>query len=151
VLLALDTRLVLLPGWQAAPGSAEEETEATGEGEISLGDFLPLRTERLRGRLITHLLLPLNARLEIEYVARTPADLPIVCVAVARWPSGRTRLALGGFGQAPVLALDGPEPGGAESAAQNAFAQAGDAWAGAEYRREMAAVLARRCIEGIKD
>jgi CO/xanthine dehydrogenase FAD-binding subunit len=82
-----------------------------------------------------------------ESVARTPADLPIVCAAAAGWPSGRTRLALGGFGMAPLLALDGPEPEGAEIAARSAYSDAGDEWASAEYRREIAPVLARRCIE----
>jgi hypothetical protein len=84
-------------------------------------------------------------RLAFETVARTPADRPIVCAALAQWPSGRTRLALGGYGQAPLLAMDGNEPGGVETAVRNAFAEAGDEWASAEYRSEMAAVLAKRC------
>jgi CO/xanthine dehydrogenase FAD-binding subunit len=154
-LLALDARLAVLPEMQPASGDSEEQTEtpgkAQGEADLSLGDFLPLRSERPRGRLITQVLLPLNARLGIEWVARTPADRLIVCAAVARWPSGRTRVALGGFGRAPVLALDGPEPGGAEVAARNAYAQAGDEWASAEYRQEVAAVLTRRCIEGLEN
>ena len=115
--------------------------------QISLGDVLPLRGEKLRGRLVTRITLPLNARLAYESVARTPADLPIICAAVACWPSGRTRLALGGFGPAPVLALDGPQSQGAEEAARSAYSDAGDEWASAEYRREMAQVLARRCLQ----
>ena len=78
---------------------------------------MPLRRERLQKRLVTQVRLPLNARLAFESVARTPADLPILCVAVARWHSGRTRLAVGGFGAAPCLAMDGPEAGGIEIAA----------------------------------
>jgi CO/xanthine dehydrogenase FAD-binding subunit len=119
---------------------------AAGE-QIGLGEVLPLRGEKLRGRLVTRLLLPLNARLAYESVARTPADQPIVCAAAACWPSGRTRLALGGFGPAPVLALDGPEAQGAEDAARSAYSDAGDEWASAEYRREMAQVLTRRCLQ----
>jgi CO/xanthine dehydrogenase FAD-binding subunit len=136
VLLALDSSLEL------ASSSSEREV-------MGIGDLLPLRGERLQGRLITGVILPLNARLAYEYVARTPADLPIVCAAVAQWPSGRTRLALGGFGAAPQLALDGPEPAGAEQAARDAYSQAGDEWASAEYRGEMAAVLTRRCLQGL--
>ena len=90
----------------------------------SLGDFLPVRSALPHGSLITLVEIPLNATLAFESVARTPDDRPIVCTALARWPSGRTRLALGGWGAAPLLAMDGNEPGGVESAARNAFAEA---------------------------
>ena len=113
----------------------------------SLGDFLPLRADLLRGSLITKIEIPLNAKLTFESVARTPADRPIVCAALAQWPSGRTRLALGGWGQAPLLAMDGNEPGGVEAAARNSFAEAADEWASSEYRCEIAAILAKRCLE----
>jgi CO/xanthine dehydrogenase FAD-binding subunit len=148
-LLALDARLVVVPGTHSFPmGEAGNQSEDALEKTIvSLGDLFPLRREALSGRLITQVQVPLNAQLAYEYVARTPADRPLVCAAAVRWPSGRTRLALGGYGLAPVLALDGPEGGGLEPAARDAYSQAGDAWASAEYRSEMAAVLARRCIE----
>jgi CO/xanthine dehydrogenase FAD-binding subunit len=129
-LLALDAGLNLLPG----------------DESLGLGDVLPLRAARLRGRLITQVALPLNARLAYAYAARTPADRPIVCVAAARWPSGRIRVAVGGFGAAPLLAFDGTEPDGVEAAARNAFSEAGDQWASAEYRSATAAVLAARCL-----
>lgn len=132
-MLALDATLKLVP--------------EDGESTISLGDLLPLRSERLRGRLITQISIPLNVRLAYEQVARTPADQPIVCVAVAAWPSGRTRVALGGFGPAPALAFDGSEAEGAEIAARNAYSQAGDEWASAEYRQEIAGVLTRRLVD----
>lgn len=133
-LLALDARLTVLPGAEL----------------IGLGDLLPLRAERLRGRLITLVTVPLNARLAFETVGRTPADLPIVCAAAATWPSGRTRLALGGFGRAPALAFDGNSPEGAEIAARSAYAQAGDEWASAEYREAIAGVLTLRCLDRLK-
>jgi hypothetical protein len=56
------------------------------------------------------------------------------------------RLALGGFGSAPLLALDGPEASGIDQVARDAYSHAGDQWATAEYRQEAAAVLARRCL-----
>ncbi len=117
------------------------------ERRISLGDLLPMRSERFHGSLIKKITLPLNARLAYEYVARTPADRPIICVALARWQSGRTRLTLGGYGDAPVLVLDGPGVDGIEIAAQSAYEDAGDEWASAEYRREIAGVLALRCLQ----
>lgn len=118
-----------------------------GEEEISLGDLLPLRAEKLKGRLITGLTLSLQPRLAYAAVARTPADRPIVCAALAAWPSGRMRLALGGYGPVPALAFDGSGAEGLEIAARSAYAAAADEWASAEYRLEVAAVLSRRCWE----
>lgn len=130
-LLALDSHLVIDPG----------------EEEISLGNLLPARAMKLTNRLILQMLIPLNVRLAYNYVARTPADLPIVCTVAAQWPSGRTRIVIGGFGNAPVLAMDGPDSSGAAEAARNRYSQAGDQWASAEYRSEIAAILTGRSIE----
>lgn len=122
----------------------------------NIGDFLPLRPDNLRGKLITQIEIPLNVKLAFETVARTPGDKPIVCAALAQWPSGRTRLALGGYGKTPLLAMDGTESEGidastssAQAAARNAFHEASDEWASAEYRMDVAATLAKRCIEKI--
>jgi putative selenate reductase FAD-binding subunit len=117
---------------------------------INLGDFLPLRPDNLRGKLITQIEIPLNVKLAFETVARTPGDKPIVCAALAQWPSGRTRLALGGYGKAPLLAMDGTESDGLETAARNAFHEANDDWASAEYRMDVAATLAKRSIASIQ-
>jgi putative selenate reductase FAD-binding subunit len=133
-LLALECQLTLLPG----------------EEVISLGDLLALRDEKLKGKLITKLLIPYKVRLAFEYVARTPADSPIVCTAAAKWPSGRTRIVLGGYGKTPFLVFDGPQAEGAVEAARDAFSGAKDQWASAEYRQEIAAVLTRRCLEELK-
>jgi CO/xanthine dehydrogenase FAD-binding subunit len=131
-LLALDAHLVV---------------EFVSSDTYSLGDFLPMREALQPGRLITKIEIPLNVRFAFESIARTPSDRPVVCVALAQWPSGRTRLALAGWGKAPLLALDGNEPGGVGPSASNAYSEAVDEWASAEYRREMAAVLAVRALE----
>lgn len=133
-LMAVDAEVSMLPG----------------EEQLGVGELLLLRGEHMRGKLVTQVSLPLNVRLSYQYVARTPEDLPIVCAAAAAWPSGRLRLVLGGHGAAPVLALDGPERNGAEEAASNAYYAAGDEWASAEYRREVAATLAKRCLEELR-
>jgi putative selenate reductase FAD-binding subunit len=145
VMLALDAKMTFAPG----------------DEKISLGNYLPIRAraDGARtvpavhslppagpGKLITKIQIPLNIRLAFETVARTPADKPIVCAALALWPSGRTRLALGGWGRAPTLALDGTGPDDLEAAARNAFSEAGDEWASKEYRKEIAALLAKRCL-----
>lgn len=116
---------------------------------FGIGDFLPLRDELLRGKLITKIEIPLNIKLAFETVARSPADKPIVCAALVQWPSGRTRLALGGWGKHALLAMDGNEFGGLYEAARNACADAGDEWASSEYRMEIAGILAKRCLNGI--
>lgn len=117
---------------------------------IHLGDLLPLREEQLRGKLITQVDIPLNAALAFEYVARTPADVPLLCVALAQWPSGRTRLVVGGWGSSPAVAMDGRDATGLEPAARNAAYDATDEFASAEYRREVAVVLAKRCAEALQ-
>jgi len=130
-MLAMDARLTVLPG----------------EEQIGLGNLLPLRQQTMPGRLITQISIPLNLRLSVQSVARTPAGRPIVCAVVAQWPSGRTRMALGGWGASVHLAMDGPDATGVEAAARNAAYQAWDAHASAEYRRHLAVTLARRCIQ----
>lgn len=117
------------------------------ESRISnIGEFLPLRP---RG-LITSITIPLNVKLAFESVARTPSDKPIVCVAVAGWASGRTRMAVGGYGKSPMLAMDGTASDDVATAARNAFHEANDDFGSAEYRMDIAATLAKRCIESIK-
>jgi putative selenate reductase FAD-binding subunit len=131
-LLALDAKVTILPG----------------NKEITLGNYLATRADP-HGfhpfELITKIEIPLNVKLAFETVVRTPADKPIVCAALAQWPAGRTRLALGGWGLTPTLVLDGNEVSGLKEAARSACTEAGDAWASAEYRMELAGILAGRC------
>ncbi|MFZ5858767.1 MAG: FAD binding domain-containing protein, partial [Chloroflexota bacterium] len=112
----------------------------------SVGEFLPLRP---RG-LITEITIPVNAAFAFEYVARTPADKPIACAALAQWSGKRARLAIGGWGKSPSLAMDGTEAEGIETAAKNACHEAADEWASAEYRMDVASTLAKRCLESIQ-
>jgi putative selenate reductase FAD-binding subunit len=133
VLLAMDARLEMLN----LDGS---ETQA------KLGDWFPFRVVGKPNALITRIVFSTDVQLAFEMIARSPADQPIVCAAVARWASGRTRLALGGWGSAPILGMDGPEAGGIEAAGRNAYSSAVDDWASADYRQEMAGLLALRCL-----
>jgi putative selenate reductase FAD-binding subunit len=112
---------------------------------ITMGEFLPLRP---RG-LITSVTIPLNAKFAFEFVSKTPADKPLVAAALSQWNSGRTRLTLGGYGKSPLLAMDGTEAEGLDAAARNAYHEAQDDWASAEYRMDVAATLAKRCLENI--
>ena len=130
-LLAMDVKLIWLPG----------------DREVNIGNFLPLRSTWGAGGFIRAVEFPMNTLLVTETVARSPMDRAIVCVAACRWPSGRTRVALGGYGKEPVLAFDGPEPTGADLAAKNAYLHAEDAWATAGYRSEIAAALTRKLLK----
>jgi CO/xanthine dehydrogenase FAD-binding subunit len=136
VLLAMDASLEIL-------------AEGEHPKRVKLGDWYPLRVQRNPGQLISMIIVPTNVKIAYEYIARTAADQPIVCAATVQWNSGRTRLALGGWNGAPLLAMDGPEAAGIETAAKNAYSQADDEWASAEYRQEMAGILALRGLQRI--
>lgn len=134
LLLAMDARLT----WE--PGTTDS----------SLGEWLPLRGERRPGLLITRIAVSSQLKTAYEAVSRSPADLPLVLVAAVRWPSGRTRIAIGGFGAVPRLAMDGTEAAGAAEAVRSAFSQAADERASAAYRVETGAVLAERCLAKVE-
>jgi CO/xanthine dehydrogenase FAD-binding subunit len=150
-LLALDARLEIksIEDSELIEMEAESRPPQEGVAVVSVGEFLPLRLQNVQGKLITSISIPSNVKLAFEYVSRTPADKPIVCAALAQWNSGRTRLALGGLGKNPSLAMDGTEAEGVETAARNAFHEATDEYASAEYRIDVAATLAKRCLESL--
>ena len=133
-LLALDATLTWQPDQQ----------------KVRLGDWLPLRRQSQPGVLITEIAWSTSPRIVFEYVARSPKDRPILIVAVAQWGSGRTRVALGGFGEAPMIAMDGPDSSGVDLGSRDAFYEAEDQWATAQYRREVAAKLALRCLQHLE-
>jgi CO/xanthine dehydrogenase FAD-binding subunit len=136
-LLALDAKITVI--------SNQLSVISSQSSIINVGDFLPLRP---RG-LITQIVISLNVKFSFEYVSRSPMDKPIVCVALTQWKSGRTRLALGGYGESPLLALDGIDAdsiGSAQAAVRNAYREAADDWASSEYRMDVAATLAKRCL-----
>jgi CO/xanthine dehydrogenase FAD-binding subunit len=119
--------------------------------QLKLGDFLPVRKEFIQGKVITEIILPKQILSAYNYVARTPADLPIVAAAAAKWPSGRTRIVLAGYGDQPKMVFDGPDSEGAEIAARDAYSEAGDQWASAEYRSDVAAALVVRCLSELNE
>jgi CO/xanthine dehydrogenase FAD-binding subunit len=151
VLLALDAKLEIKSINKIELFEMEMESRPPKQevASLGLGEFLPLRLDQIRGKLITSISVPLNVKLAFDYVSRTPADKPIVCAALAQWSSGRTRLVLGGYGKSPRLAMDGTEAEGVEAAARNAFHEATDEYGSAEYRMDVAATLAKRCLESM--
>jgi CO/xanthine dehydrogenase FAD-binding subunit len=112
---------------------------------VNCGEYLLTRPSGL----ITSISIPLNLKTAFEFVSKTPADKPLISAALAQWNSGRTRLVLGGYGTSPLLAMDGTEADGLEEAAKNAYHEAVDEWASAEYRMDVAATLAKRALESL--
>jgi CO/xanthine dehydrogenase FAD-binding subunit len=149
-LLALDAKIVAY-----APQSRE----------MPLAGFLAYRDRLLKdGALITEVKLPLLiGPLGAAYVAvgRTPRDRPIVCAVarleLAKGVTGNVRLALGGVASVPVRAVQAEETldrkelsdqriGQAAKKVTIGLAPASDFLGSAEYRVEMALVLARRVL-----
>jgi aerobic carbon-monoxide dehydrogenase medium subunit len=140
-LLALDARLIV----RAARGTREDEVA------------LPYWTPQPRTLILRAVLpaLPDNTHAAYEKVARTPADLPIVCVAVRATIDHDQlrdiRLALGGVAEKPIVIAR--SAGSIEELAQLAISTvtpADDYFATADYRREMIGVLTKRALSSFK-
>ncbi len=112
---------------------------------VRLGEWLPLREPAL----ITAVQFSRKPSLAFERVGRTPADRPLLMVALARWPSGRTRAVAGGWGTLPLLAMDGKDGDNAPIALQNICREATDERASAAYRMDVIATLARRALDAL--
>ncbi|GMV34981.1 hypothetical protein FBQ83_13685 [Chloroflexi bacterium CFX5] len=140
MLLAMDAKVsVTVSSEQPALSRVE------GLSVIGVGEYILTKPKGL----ITEIVVPLNVKSAFQFVSKTPADKPIVGAALAQWNSGRARLALCGYGKTPLLAMDGTEADGLEEAAMNAYHEADDEWASADYRMDVAATLAKRCLEAL--
>ncbi len=137
MLLALDAHLTIL-------GDKEED--------VALAKW----TQQDR-TLITRIALPVlsnETHAAYEKVARTPADLPIVCVAaratVTNGQLNDVRLALGGLGRKPLL-IERASIGIKEAVkiAVESIDPPSDYFATAEYRREMIGVLVKRVLSSL--
>lgn len=115
--------------------------------EVSIGNFLVLRDDWTPRKLLTSVKYQKSVNVKQISVGRTPVDLPILSVAISQWPSGRTRVALGGYGDAPIVAFDGPDSRGSELAAASAYRDANDDWASGTYRSNVAARLVKRLVK----
>ena len=148
LLLALDAALVVL--------------DHRSESIVALGDFLSDRNRFLTNALISEIVIPLpraGERAAFEKVSRTPADMPIVCVAArARVDAGvgrDVRVGVGGVGARPmrVAAIEQALEGRAMDAqaitrsAFDSIETMADFMGSAEYRREMALVLLQRALK----
>ncbi len=132
-----------------------------GNKSESLEKLLEDRGGARKPRLIVALEMMRPNRMIYEQVSRSPADRPLVCLAVAEYQSskGESRViaALGGYGERPVrltkmeeALVKGASLEDAAVLAAKAYSDAGDAFASAAYRAEIAGVLARRLLTEVK-
>lgn len=141
-LLALNAQIVQQPGPVILP----------------LNDVLDERSEV---RLITGVQFIMPTALIYEQVARAPADFPLVCAAVVYWKNAEEEkigIAIGGYGARPLqldqIVKDQGEKKDIQSsvvAAEAVYRNAGDAWASAEYRSEVAGILVKRLLGEVVD
>ncbi len=137
--------------------------EQAGEMPLWADLSRQVRQKGLKGRLITAVSLTLpEGRMGASYqqVARTPADRPIVCAAAVAYESSagvQTTTAVGGLLQDILVFSQKIAGEGAAEAADELAAEVGkartpessyqsDFRGSAEYRREIAPMLARRAL-----
>lgn len=111
------------------------------EKPLLVGEMLPLRGTVLHRQLITEVVLQKNMRFTYHKIAKTPDDVPLILVGVAKWTGGRTRIVIGGPFSTPKLAMDGTSDTGADIAAANLLTDQ------QPYLREMAGILVKRCLQ----
>jgi len=144
-LLALDASVITEPGNNSEP----------------LQKLLENRKGMRKPRLIVALEMVRPNQMIYEQVSRSPADRPLVCLVVAEHPisKGERKViaALGGHGERPIRLTELEEAlekcaslADAAALAQKAYKDAGDAFASAVYRAEIAGVLARRLLTEVK-
>lgn len=123
--------------------------------ETPLSQYFEGGSQRQRG-LILRVVIPVDAELRYEAVAKTPADVPIVCGAVGRLADGLQNVVLGGFGAAPVLvssqsgSLSGIDFSSAiENAFNNSYSQySNQISSNLDYLKTTSAILLRRLAGG---
>jgi len=115
-----------------------------GKNSISYGEFLAQKPFWKSGKLIESVEISKEVKVGYEFISRSADDVPFLIVALAKWPSGRIRVVLGGTSKSQVVVADGKGEEGVEAGIKNACSQQGDHWASSEYRSEIGIVLFRR-------
>jgi len=108
---------------------------------VSLSDFLLDVPSALGGGLITAVSLATMGKTASARVGRTPADSPIVAALARRGDDGQVRLALCGVANTPILV--------APDNVKAAVNPPSDFRGSREYRRQMAATLAKRVVSEV--
>lgn len=130
-----------------------------GNAEVSLGELLERRKQVPIDFILLDFRFQIPTAAAYDYVARTPMDPPLVSAAAALHDDGGQRtihLAVGGFGDHPSFwkkehsALDQEEIlASVTTSAQKVAENAGDDFASAAYRAEVAGILIRRVVSEV--
>lgn len=129
-----------------------------GSKEVSLDEFLNIRD---LPQIIFEVEFEPPVNLLYEQVARAPRDFPLICAALTKFHRLKGdpgfRISLGGYGHRPTLLGELDKSLGkdldferAAELARQAFADASDVWASADYRSEVAGVLVKRLLTEAK-
>ncbi|HWQ03888.1 MAG TPA: FAD binding domain-containing protein [Longilinea sp.] len=111
--------------------------------------FLQVLSERANIQqpwVISQVMVDRTVNLKYEFIARSPEDLPVIGIALAKWPTGRIRASVGGFGNSPSLAYDGNNPAAVTQAVETTLIGSGDRWASEEYRQSIAPAIVQRLL-----
>lgn len=117
---------------------------------ISLEEWLLQRSKWQEASLIIKFILP-KVSLNFESIARTPKDLPILCIAITKDHLDRIRTVIGGFGSKPILAYSGNDLDGISNAIEKVLSGSDDKWASAAYRQKAGKALALRLAAELSD
>jgi putative selenate reductase FAD-binding subunit len=131
-------------------------TQQPGPVIVPLDELLDDRAEI---KLITQIRFDRPHMLLYEQISRTPADFPLVSAALAHWDLGdreKFNIAIGGHGDRPRRLLESETISDENldipsivAMAETAYAGAGDEWAGADYRSEVAGILVQRLLREV--
>lgn len=149
-IMSADARSPLLVNLLALHASASISGEAAS---TAVDELLDRRKAGGEPFLIEQVVFEIPAAHRYEYVARAPTDRPLVSASAAIWDGGaRLGLAIGGFGDRPlVLDVDADAP--LEEITTHAsaqYAESADAFASADYRSEVAAILVGRVVKEVR-
>lgn len=117
-----------------------------GNEELSFLNILSVRANIQQPWLISDVTLDGMLQLKFDFIARSPADLPVLGIAIAKWPNGRIRASVGGFGDYPLLAYDGVNPTAIKAAVAAILTGSKDEWASEEYRQAIAPAVIQRLL-----
>jgi len=122
-----------------------------GDRVVDIVTWLGDRRSAHYGKYIASVRVPSNVKIEFESIGRSPLDQPVICCAISKAASGGVRIALGGFGETPVLAYSGSTEGNFLKGVDDCLKNSTDEWASAEYRSEIGAKLALRIMDALAE
>lgn len=118
-----------------------------GNRSTPVGEWLNQRRPGWNKKeLISQLRMEKAESVVFDSIGRSPLDQPILCCSIAKYKVGIVRIALGGFGDTPVLVFEGSPHNIDYTRIKDLLNHSDDAWASNEYRKEAGEALVRRLV-----